>query len=135
MFDKLEPLVAAALTPNAVEYKLQLSVVLKGARGSGKMTAIRNVSRQLGMHLLEVTVYDCSSSLSVLMLSKLDCYDILGDTDAQTEGALRARFEKAASCSPCILVLRHVDALSQTTQSSEPGKGVLPPYLRNFRCN
>ena len=52
---KLVSLVSAALTPNAVEYKLQLSVLLKGARGAGKMTTIRTVARQLGMHVLEVS--------------------------------------------------------------------------------
>lgn len=53
---------------------------------------------------------------------QVNCYALIGENDNQTEGTLRARFDKATSCSPCLLVLRHVDALSQTTQGSEPGK-------------
>ena len=53
----------------------------------------------------------------------LDCYDVIGDTDAKTEGTLQARFERAADCSPCILLLRHIDAFAQSTQAQEPGKG------------
>lgn len=55
----------------------------------------------------------------------MDCFDLIGDNDIQTEGTMRTRFEKAASCSPCIFLLRHIDALMQTTQTLEPGKGML----------
>lgn len=50
-------------------------------------------------------------------------YDVIGENDAKTEGTLRARFERASSCSPCILLLRNIDAFAQTTQGLEPGKG------------
>ena len=56
---------------------------------------------------------------------QLDCYDLLGDTDAKTEGILRARFEQAAGCSPCALILRNLDAFAQSTQAPEPGNGTL----------
>lgn len=58
-------------------------------------------------------------------LVQVNCYRLIGENDIQTEGTIRARFERAASCAPCILVLRHVDALSQTTQPSEAGKELL----------
>lgn len=51
---KLAALTAAALEPNAVEYQLQLSVLLKGPKGSGKFTATSWVARHLGIHLFEV---------------------------------------------------------------------------------
>lgn len=54
---KLSELVAAALTSNALTYHLQLSVIVKGSSGVGKMTMIRNVAQQLNLHVLEV----CSS--------------------------------------------------------------------------
>ena len=60
--------------------------------------------------------------------SQVNSYSLIGENDVHTEGALRARFEKAASCSPCMLVLRHIDALSQTTQGTETGKG-------NYYCS
>ena len=37
---------------------------------------------------------------------------------------MRARFAQAAECSPCVLLLRHVDALAQNAQVQESGKGV-----------
>jgi peroxin-6 len=40
---------------NAAEYRLHLSMLLKGARGIGKCTAATWVARSLGMHLLDVS--------------------------------------------------------------------------------
>lgn len=53
----------------------------------------------------------------------MNCYDFLGENDTKTEGLLRARFEQTTSCSPCVLVMRHLEAFAQTTQPAEPGKG------------
>ncbi|KAH9999039.1 AAA-domain-containing protein [Russula vinacea] len=64
-------------------------------------TAVQ-VARRLGMHA--------------------SCYDFLGENDTKTEGLLRVRFEQATSCSPCVLVMRHLEAFAQTTQPAEPGK-------------
>ena len=55
----------------------------------------------------------------------MNCYEVIGENDAKTEGTLRARFERASSCSPCILLLRNIDAFAQTTHGMEPGKGDL----------
>ncbi|KAH9924001.1 AAA-domain-containing protein [Epithele typhae] len=104
-FGKLLALASAALNRRAVDYHLQLSILLKGARGIGKATVAYWVAHRLGVHLLEV-----------------DCYDVIGENDAKTEGTLQARFERAASCSPCVLLLRHIDAFAQSTQGQEPGK-------------
>jgi hypothetical protein len=54
---------------------------------------------------------------------QVNCFDVVGETDAKTEGVLRARFERAASSSPCILLLRHVEALGRKGQAQETGKG------------
>ncbi|KAF8652744.1 hypothetical protein AX16_004241 [Volvariella volvacea WC 439] len=104
-YDKLLAITSASLARNAVEYNLNLSVVLKGARGTGKFTAAVWVAHKMGMHLLEV-----------------NCYDLIGQNEATTEGTLRARFDKAVACSPCILVLRYIEAFAQSTQPLEPGK-------------
>lgn len=71
----------------------------------------------------------CPSLLIDLL--QIDCYDIVGENDAQTEGTLRARFDKAENCSPCILILRHIEALAQTTQVLETGKGMIQ-VVRSF---
>jgi hypothetical protein len=47
----------------------------------------------------------------------------VGDSDVKTEATLRARMEKAADCSPCILLLRHIEALAKNAQTLETGKG------------
>ncbi|KAH9951413.1 AAA-domain-containing protein [Amylocystis lapponica] len=104
-YGKLLALSSAALTRHAVDYQLQLSILLQGPKGVGKYTVASWVAQRLGIHLYEVS-----------------CYDILGETPVKTEGTLRVRFERAASCSPCILYLRDIDAFAQTTQGMEPGK-------------
>lgn len=53
-YKKLLALASAALTRNAVDFDLQMSVILKGARGTGKMTAASRIARTLGLHLFEV---------------------------------------------------------------------------------
>ncbi|KDQ59383.1 hypothetical protein JAAARDRAFT_153154 [Jaapia argillacea MUCL 33604] len=102
---KLFAITAAALMPKASTFDIHLSVLLKGVAGVGKFTAARLIGQHLGLHILEI-----------------NCYHLLGENDTKSEGTLRARFEKAKSCSPCILILRHVDALAQTSQAPEPGK-------------
>ncbi|KAJ6500326.1 AAA-domain-containing protein [Mycena sanguinolenta] len=113
-YGRLVSLCSATLLRDAVDYNLHLSVLLKGTRGTGKFTAACWVAQQIGMHILEI-----------------NCYDLIGENDTKTEGTLRARFEKLEECSPCILLLRHIDGLTQTTQASEPGKEpVLTTVLR-----
>ncbi|KAF5376523.1 hypothetical protein D9757_008308 [Collybiopsis confluens] len=102
---KLLSISSVVLERRAVDHSLQLSVLLKGARGIGKFTAALLVSRHLGLHILEV-----------------NCYDIIGENDIKTEAQLRARFENAIACSPSMLVLRHLEAFAQSTQTSENGK-------------
>lgn len=58
---------------------------------------------------------------------QVNCYDLIEDKDSVTEGVLRARFSKAAESSPCILILRYLDALSQTTEVKEHGKRLSQP--------
>ena len=67
----------------------------------------------------------------------MDCYDLIGENDAKTEGTLQARFERASSCSPCILLLRHIDAFAQSTQGQEPGKGspLISPTTQHSDAN
>ncbi|KAH0584181.1 hypothetical protein H2248_009739 [Termitomyces sp. 'cryptogamus'] len=104
-YDILLQFMSATSAQQAMDYKLDLSALLKGARGIGKFTVASWVAERLGMHLLEI-----------------NCYDVIGETDTKTEGTLRARFDKAKTCSPCVLLLRHIEALAQTTQALEPGK-------------
>lgn len=53
-----------------------------------------SVAEALGIHLLEI-----------------EAYELLGDSTIKTEGALLAVAERAKSCAPCIMLLKHVEAL------------------------
>lgn len=68
------------------------------------------------------SIHFCSSVSNDSL--QINCYDVIGENETKTEGTLRARFEKAGACSPCVFILRNIDALSQTTQALENGKGM-----------
>ncbi|EEB91641.1 hypothetical protein MPER_09971, partial [Moniliophthora perniciosa FA553] len=118
-FKELYSFASVVSEPAGADYNLQLSALLKGSRGVGKYTVTSAVARLLGLHLLEV-----------------NCYDVISENDTKTEALLQTRFENAAACAPCILVLRHLEAFAQTTQAPEGGKEpVLINALRNCIAN
>ncbi|KAG1843615.1 AAA-domain-containing protein [Suillus subalutaceus] len=90
----------------AAEFGIWPLLLISGARGSGKFTMASFIARRLGIHIAEI-----------------NCFAIISENEANTEGSLRARIEMASSCAPCAIVIRHLDALSQSTPASEPGKG------------
>ena len=94
VYARLEALVHAALSPRAQQLDVRLSILLTGAHGAGKRTLTRWAAQRTGVHLVE-----------------LRAFELLSDTDARTEGILRARFERARACVPCIVLLRGVEAL------------------------
>ncbi|KAA1478381.1 AAA-domain-containing protein [Dentipellis sp. KUC8613] len=97
----LSRLVLAALTRDAVTYDIPVSILVKGARGIGKFTNVALTAQQLGCHILEV-----------------DCFDIVVEDITKAEAILRARFDQATLCAPCVLVLRHLEALSLSTNTA-----------------
>lgn len=54
-FDRLLKLLKAVLRKDSKDFGLHLSVVLKGARGSGKATLIKWLAEKAGVHLIEVS--------------------------------------------------------------------------------
>ena len=123
-FEKLLDFSGAFLNSDAVDFNLNHALLIKGPPGTGKATLAHEVARNLGIHLFEVSINSLPWVLrSWTNLIQINCYNLIGDTEVQTEGNLRARFEKANSCSPCIFLLRHVDALAQTSQVQESDKG------------
>ncbi|KAF9214951.1 peroxisomal assembly protein [Podila verticillata] len=104
-FSQLYQLVSSGLHPFSSKLGLNCTVLLHGARGIGKKTVVDWVADLSGIHIMEV-----------------NCFDIASDTDAKTEVAVRAKFDKAIACGPCILLLRHIDALARKSVALETGQ-------------
>ena len=77
------------------------SILLHGKRGVGKMTALSWICASLGVHFFPI-----------------NCYDILGDTSSRTETSLRARWERAQACAPCVIVLNHLNAIAHSKEEA-----------------
>lgn len=74
---------------------LHPSVLIKGARGTGKFTAAARLARQLRLPIVE-----------------FNCFEFLSEADISTH-SLREQLNRASTHSPCVVVLRHIDALSR----------------------
>ena len=105
-FGRLLDLIKAAMRPTGRSVDIDVTLLLEGARGSGKTMLARWAARRAGFHCYE-----------------LDCYELLGETDLKTEANLAAKFDRAAQCTPCVLILRHIEALARRSQTIETGQG------------
>ncbi|CAI2177371.1 10147_t:CDS:10 [Funneliformis geosporum] len=104
-YAKLYDLISSCLHPNAATLNLSCTVLLHGPRGCGKKTAVDWVADSVGVHVFEV-----------------NCFDFAGETDAKTETSLRMRLDKAVTSSPCVFLLRHIDALVRKSAVLETGQ-------------
>ena len=104
------------------------TVFITGSRGTGKFSAAVRIARQLQMHYVEVSSHLSTWDLVEMIVLQINCFDILSDTTAKTEVSLREEVENAIACSPCVVVLRHVDALSHVVTPVD-GKEGLSSYL------
>ncbi|CAG8465584.1 12000_t:CDS:10 [Ambispora gerdemannii] len=104
-YAKLYDLVSSCLDPSASLLNLSCTVLLHGQRGCGKKTTVEWVSDRLGIHLYEV-----------------NCFDFAGETDAKIETSIRARLHNAITYSPCVFLLRHVEALARKSAVLETGQ-------------
>ncbi|CCG83172.1 Peroxisome assembly factor-2 [Taphrina deformans PYCC 5710] len=104
-YSKLHQLISSTFSKSARKSHACATILLHGARGSGKTSIVSGVASALGMHLLEV-----------------NCYDIIGETDMKTEAYLRLRFDSAGQCAPCVLLLRNIGALAQKKDDAEAGQ-------------
>lgn len=104
-FQKLTELIGSTFAKSARKAHTCSTVLLHGARGSGKRTVVSSTAAALGMHFLEV-----------------NCYDIVGETDVKTEAYLRIKFENASQCAPSLLLLRNIDALAKKKEDMESGQ-------------
>jgi AAA+ superfamily predicted ATPase len=70
------------------------------------------------------------------VVQKVEAFDVLAESDAKTEGQLRAKFDRAIACTPCVLLLKDVDALARKNQAVEMGQGAsslgAPSFVLNY---
>ncbi|XAO24331.1 hypothetical protein I312_103129 [Cryptococcus bacillisporus CA1280] len=99
-YTKLLDILNSAFFQASIAHQPQFSIIVKGSRGAGKRSLIEGIADDIGFNVVTV-----------------DCYDIIGDTPALTSGTLFARLSKSISCSPSLLVLHQVEALSSKSDS------------------
>lgn len=105
-YKQLHELVSSSLHPLGRDFELSCNALFHGPRGGGKATLVKEVVEDLGVHLFEFSVYD-----------------IVSDTDAKTEVHLRAKFDKAASLAPCVVLIKHMEGLAKKSAVVESGHG------------
>ncbi|WOO79254.1 Peroxisomal biogenesis factor 6 [Vanrija pseudolonga] len=109
----MRDLVRSAFSNNALARLFPLSVLVKGARGSGKRSFVRAVADELGLSVIDVP-----------------CFDIVGDTPQATEGTLRARLDKARSCAPAVLLLSQLEAFAPPSSGGSAPPTRPPPIVK-----
>ena len=101
---------------------LQLSILVKGARGAGKSSLIRSTADELGYNVVTVRFSPVLQHQRSNQYVQVDCWDIIGDTPAHTEGAILAAIDKTSSCSPSILLLHNIEALAKRSEAGGTGR-------------
>jgi hypothetical protein len=109
-FQELEKQILASVHPKAMELGLFSSILLHGPTGSGKKSFVERLGARHGLHILHC-----------------NCFVLLKDTIEKTITELERWADLARKCSPCILLLEHFEALSEswTGQSTPDSKGAL----------
>ncbi len=93
-------------SPVASSFAIQTSLLITGAPGSGKTSLIRSTADETGLNIVMA-----------------DCFELLADTEVKTLGAFEAVVAKAKECSPCVLLLKHVEAFGRKANAQEQGSG------------
>jgi peroxin-6 len=113
---QLRVLVVSALRGMAHSLYLDDPVLLKGASGAGIFTSVTKVAESVGMHIQEVDW----SSLSIVSCTdfnyEINIYEMVGESIIHTVAAVTARAEAAVAYGPCLVVLRHLEGLSNASQ-------------------
>lgn len=83
------------------DYNLDNSLLVSGKSGVGKATLTRRVAQALGLNVVEVDMFDLIESNQVSSLARLS-----------------ATVDHATACSPAILLIRNLHALSSKSSNS-----------------
>jgi peroxin-6 len=95
---------------------LNHSILIHGERGTGKRQVVHALCARYGLHCLE-----------------LNCYELLGESDSQTNDNLKQVFVLAKQIAPCILYLRNMDAFDAESSNAGGVAGHLPASMKNSK--
>lgn len=98
VLDQLLQLAKASLHPLAKTHNLTCAALVKGNPGTGKSQLVHTFADILGIHLYE-----------------LSCFDILSDSEEKTAQILQMYFENTRRYTPCVLYLKHIEALTHSS--------------------
>ncbi|KAF7018392.1 hypothetical protein CFC21_031691 [Triticum aestivum] len=101
--EQLASIIAPALCPSNILPRIKFSTFLYGPSGCGKRTVVRHVANHLGMHVVECC-----------------CHDLMTSSESGASAALVAAFKEAQKYSPSIILLRHFDAIGNTSSNEGP---------------
>ncbi|XP_047067960.1 peroxisome biogenesis protein 6-like [Lolium rigidum] len=101
--EQLASIITPALCPSNILPRIKFSTFLYGPSGCGKRTVVRHVANHLGMHVVECC-----------------CHDLMTSSESEASAALVAAFKEAQKYSPCIILLRHFDAIGNTSSNEGP---------------
>ncbi|KAG2574739.1 hypothetical protein PVAP13_7KG342700 [Panicum virgatum] len=101
--EHLASIIAPALCPSDILPKIKFSTFIYGPSGCGKRTVVRHVASHLGLHVVE-----CS------------CHDLMTSSESGAPAALTAAFKESQKYSPCIMLLRHFDAIGNASSNEDP---------------
>lgn len=101
--ERLASIIAPALCPSDILPRIKFSTFLYGPSGCGKRTVVRHVANHLGLHVVE-----CS------------CHDLMTSSESGAPAALATAFKEAQKYSPCIILLRHFNAIGNASSNEGP---------------
>lgn len=113
---QLRVLVMSALHGMTHSLYLDDPVLLKGASGAGIFTSVTKVAESMGMHVQEVGWSCLSVVLCTDFDSQINSYEMVGESNIHTIAAVTARAEATVAYGPCLVVLRHLEGLSNASQ-------------------
>jgi peroxin-6 len=102
--EHLASIIAPTLCPSDILPKIKFSTFIYGPSGCGKRTVVRHVANHLGLHVVE-----CS------------CHDLMTSSESGAPAALATAFKESQKYSPCIILLRHFDAIGNASSNEGPG--------------
>lgn len=96
---------------------------------------VKSIANRLGVHLFEVGQWHSFSELSSHFSHQVDCYSLLQENSTRTENSLRGVFSRATDFSPCVLLLRHLEALMHTTWQPDTRQGATTANFVTVDCS